>query len=292
MNTLAEQLQAIIKSSPSLESGQWFASIDAAQVTLQHQVDWESVSELLGWQNLLAGMEEGQSPDLTCWIAPLNESTLQLTTAFSQQSPFACTWFKSDWSLSDIIHQWHEAANVHLTDDRRVLLRFYDAAVLKPLSLILSSQQWQSLSAPTQTWLYINRSGILSGLGVKQASPKAPSKFVLTALQSQLLEQAGAVDHTMYRLQRDGYLSDMAHDYAAYQHVSLALQTLKAHGIFNQHDQYTFCHLTLWWKHEDFSSHIVSVYLSRVRKERADIAQMTLAATYELAQLAKDLIAD
>ena len=139
MSAALQQLQAIVQAAPEAPTAKWFATIDAPQVKRDLGINWQDHPIIHRWKNLLQGTPEGLEADLTCWLAPLTDETLQLTADLSKSSPFCCTWLQSSWSIDEIAAYWNQSTNPHLPDRGKGLLRFYDACILNTLQPVHSS---------------------------------------------------------------------------------------------------------------------------------------------------------
>lgn len=270
LDHLQMQLAAKIKEL-NAESTQWFATIDASQIPAIADIKWQTLSEQHQWGNLLAGSLEGEEPDLTCWLVPLNDEMLKLSLSLTAKYPFSCTWFNSAWSLDKISKHWQKVTDAHLPEQKRGLLRFYDACVLQILPTILQSEQWHAVYAPCMSWLYINRTGNLSQLNTPTSIGKASSSIRISHEQLLQLEKANQADHVIAHLIAEEHLSLDSDPFKNYAKTSAAINALRQHGIEDTARCYAFCMTTIDWKIEDYQSEYLAQQLQQVQLGKLDL---------------------
>lgn len=274
MNNLRANLLAIVQAKPDSEIQAWYATIDAAQVSHDKKIDWLALAEQYGWVNVLGGSPEGKEPDLTCWLAPLNESILTLTSELAHSHPYACTWFLSHWPIHKIETLWQQASNVQLPNGQDGLLRFYDPCVLLPLRDVLRVHDWRLLCAPIVEWHYLDRQGKLAVLENKPGPVLGPRKFTLSDEQVRLLKQAGRVDRFILQMQADEFLPHVHDPFAVYGHVALVLDVLNKKGITKSRSQYQFAAMTLDWPPQYFRNEELVQALTRFDQSKDDLLQL------------------
>lgn len=269
-----EQLQTVVQEPSSIPSANWFATLDAAQIAHDAGVDWAEYGARYDWKNLLYGTVEGEEPDLTCWLLPLTEETLKLTAELVKASPFSCTWLQSSWEIGDIATLWQQTSNPRLPNGQHALLRFYDPCVLLALRTVLTTNQWQTLSAPTVQWLYMGRDGLLASLSSPNKTVRRYGQLTLTADQLKQLQELGRADKLILQMQVNDHLPYPLDHFAAHKHVATALDLLNKHHIATIQDQYLFAALTLDWPLAHFASAPLDQALSRYGQETTDLSQI------------------
>lgn len=273
MNDLNSRLLSIVQAKPETDLQAWFATIDAAQVSHDKNIEWQPLAEQNGWGNLLGGSREGKEPDLTCWLAPLTESVFAQTTELVRYHPYACTWFLSHWPIHKIGALWQQASNVRLPNGQHGLLRFYDPCVLLPLRDVLREHNWRLLCAPIVDWCYLDRQGKLAVLENKPGPILSPRQFSLNEEQVWLLKQAGRVDRFILQMQADEILPPKHDPFAVFGHVSQVLEVLEKNGISKRRPQYQFVAMTLDWPRQHFKTEGLEQALSRFDQGTDDLLQ-------------------
>ena len=274
MSVTLQQLQTVVQTDSDIPNTVWFITIDASQIKHESGINWEELSRQHKWSNLLKGTSEGQETDLTCWLAPLTEETLQLSTILTQQSPFCCTWLQSTWPINDIATFWQRSANPLLPDGNKGLLRFYDACVLCPLHTVLTPQQWQTLTAPLIQWLSIDRFGNLHSIPAPLQEVRSNGQLSLSKLQIKKLSEAGQTDNIIFHMVATEHLPQTYDPYSTYLQISTALGLLGKYQIVKQQDQYLFCVLTLDWPLSHYASSELEKALSRLKPEEINLSQI------------------
>ncbi len=274
MTAFLQQLQAVIHTVPTISATTWFATIDAAQVNHDLGINWHELSEMHKCFNLLDGTVEGTELELTCWLISMSEAMLEFTAELSQNSPFSCTWLQSAWSIEDIAAHWQHATNTRLPNGHNGLLRFYDPCVLQSLQAVLSSTQWQTLSAPTVRWMYIDRNGFLTSIDAQNQPVRKNGTLTLSQDQLKQLNEAGQTDRIILNMQANEHLPTTYDPFATYQRINAALSLLKKHNITKPQDQYLFSALTLDWPLTHFVSPALDHSLTQVKQEGHDLIQI------------------
>ena len=274
MSVTLQQLQAFVQTESELPDTAWFVTIDTSQVKSQLNINWEDLSKKLHWRNLLHGTAEGQEPDLTCWLAPLSEETLQLTAELIRKQPFCCTWLQSIWTIDEIASYWQHAANPLLPDLNKGLLRFYDTCVMAALQTALTPQQWQKLTAPLIQWLHINRNGNLATIAAPVQEVSRNGQFTLSKGQLNQLQKAGQTDNIIFLLQKDELLPEAHDPFSTYRQINTALALLNKHNITKRQEQYLFSALTLDWPLAHFANPKLDEALSRMKPGEIDLGTL------------------
>jgi len=241
---------------------QWFVTLDASQIPSSAGVEWKKLAKQHQWGNLLEGSIEGEEPDLTCWLIPLNAEMLSLTLRLAKQHPFSCTWLQSAWSLASISKHWQKISDAQLPNQKRGLLRFYDACVLQTLPILLNKDQWYAIYAPCTAWLHINRIGQLSLLSTPKSFAKPSLSFSLSDKQLAQLQMSN---------QTEEHLSKNSNPFESYAKVNAAITQLKQHNINDTGLQYAFCMTTLDWTVEDYQSPQLAEQLQLVQQGKLDL---------------------
>jgi hypothetical protein len=274
MSTICAQLHALAEATSETESAAWFATIDAAQINRERNVDWQGLAQGGGWGNLLGGTPEGEEPDLTCWLAPLTNETLRLTADLVQAHPFSCTWFQSRWPLNQIEDCWRQASNPRLPNGHSGLLRFYDPCVLLPLREILRPDQWRLVSAPILEWHCLDRAGALIHITAKPQPVRKSGQLSLRPDQMRQLEQAGRADKIILQMHVNEILAFDHDPFDSYGRVDTVLRLLDKYGLTRAQDQYLFSALTLDWPLGNFSSAELAHALATLDQHNGDLAQV------------------
>jgi hypothetical protein len=250
---------------------QWFVTLDASQIPSSAGVEWKKLAKQHQWGNLLEGSIEGEEPDLTCWLIPLNAEMLSLTLRLAKQHPFSCTWLQSAWSLASISKHWQKISDAQLPNQKRGLLRFYDACVLQTLPILLNKDQWYAIYAPCTAWLHINRIGQLSLLSTPKSFAKPSLSFSLSDKQLAQLQMSNQTDHVIAHLIAEEHLSKNSNPFESYAKVNAAITQLKQHNINDTGLQYAFCMTTLDWTVEDYQSPQLAEQLQLVQQGKLDL---------------------
>lgn len=274
MSVTLQQLQATVQVAPEVPTAKWFATIDTAQVRRDKGINWQDLSIIQRWKNLLQGSSEGREADLTCWLVPLSDETLQMTVDLGKSSPFCCTWLQSNWSINEISTYWNQSTNPRLPDGGNGLLRFYDACVLGALQPVLTPDQWKMLTAPLTQWLYIDRNGTLANINVPAQEFRHDGKLTLNKTQLKQLRNAGAADNIIFNMQANERLPENIDPFATYQKISAALALLGKHNIAKSQDQYLFSTLTLDWPLAHFATPAVDQALANYKMGETDLIQL------------------
>lgn len=225
----------------------WFVTIDASQIGSQEGIDWAGLAKRKAWGNLLAGSAEGEEHDLTCWLAPLDEETYQLAHSLLQRYPFSCTWLQSPWTFTQIAHYWQRTTNALLPNGHRGLLRFYDPCVLPHLATHLKPRQWQTITAPCQHWLYLDRFGRWQSITRTVKPRPAAPEVSLNQAQIDELNNSNREDWLIAHLMANEHLPQDADPFGSYERIHASVNALQRNGIKQPDQQYLFCAMTLQW---------------------------------------------
>ena len=287
MTVSLEQLQAIVQAQTTMPSGNWFATLDAAQLNHDTGIDWSDYAAKHEWKNLLGGTAEGEEADLTCWLAPLTDDILQLTAELTKTRPFSCTWLQSTWLVDDIAAFWQDTSNVRLPNGQYGLLRFYDPCVLRPLQNVLTPIQRRTLNSPVTQWLYIDREGLLANLASPHKTLRKHGQLTLNNKQLKQLQEAGEADGIILQMQVNDHLPVTHDPFATYRQINIALDLLKKHHITDVQEHYLFSVLTLDWPLEHFDSEALNQALAGFQQKTTDLTQIIELHSPRLSQATK-----
>ncbi|WP_293936921.1 DUF4123 domain-containing protein [Iodobacter sp.] len=254
----------------SLAQGEkWYATLDASQIPALQQAEWKN--QQAAWRNLLEGSAEGTQPDLTAWLLPLTQSSLEFTLNLSIDYPHAVTWLNSQWSIDEIAGYWCILSDVKLPNGHTGLCRFYDPCVLAQLERALSKPQWQRLLAPVTQWIYLDPFG-----QVKQQQPqplliKRASSLHLKQKQLDLLNKENRPHWLIAQLMANEHVPLERNNFGLFARVHDSVQLLEQYGLNRAEQQYTFCALTLDWDVSCFHSPRLNANLALVAKRKIDL---------------------
>lgn len=271
MKLLLEQIAQTC--SDGMAQGQsWFATLDAAQIPANCPVDWQAQN--VGWGNLLAGSNEGELPNLTCWLLPLSPATLQLTLDLAAINPHCCTWLASDWGLEAITAYWSRASDVALPEGKSGLLRFYDPCVLLNLHAVLSKGQWRRLAAPLTQWLLIDPAGQIQRFTLHERQVLRSGRLQLAEEQLEALNRANRAHHLIAELAANEHIALDLTNFALYRHIAQACRMLAAAGIDELNLQYQFTAMTLDWPEEKMRDPLLAKLLPEVPSGKRDVFEV------------------
>lgn len=80
-------------------------------------------------------------------------------------------------------------------DEKQYTLRYADCAVLRPLSSLLSAEQWAAMRGPITRWCIHDRSGAVIQLPSAEPVANAPTPLCLSHDQMSALDEASEPDH-------------------------------------------------------------------------------------------------
>jgi hypothetical protein len=90
------------------------------------------------------------------------------------------SFIASEKKAPEIISGWQRLTNVTTEDGQKFLLRFADTRVTPVLAEILQPASWAALTELLDSWLYIDRSGLLAELPMKSAGIQPVLPLILS----------------------------------------------------------------------------------------------------------------
>jgi hypothetical protein len=116
------------------------------------------------------------------------------------ECPFAATWIQSPYTLYQLTYHWQRLVDAHLPAKKLGMLRFYDGCALQHMVQVLDEDQWETLSAPVQCWIYCDRAGEIQTVQREPAAAPASFPLELTAGQVESLKSCTHVDRIILDL--------------------------------------------------------------------------------------------
>lgn len=231
---LRERLSAAIESSatpPGDEPHHWFLLVDAAQLP-EDAFPWGDWARCGVAINLLGDDAHAQHPEVCPLLLRLESDQADaLMQQQLSQRPFAFIAVLSHLERSVLARALSARCRIVLPQQRRGLLRFYDAAVLHALASVLTPHQQRYLLAPAAHWLYAAPEGAIATLranGTAQALPP------ITSEQIDLLGQAAMPHRVLASLGKQGHIGNDADPFASLGRIEEIRAMLVSGGINDQ----------------------------------------------------------
>lgn len=279
--TMRHPLLAGLLGALSLEAHQasTFVLIDPA--LQQDARRWIKGRPAIEWASLeLHGAISGEADAVMPFLvaippeATLRDRVLAQSLVWAQET-HAATWLRTDLPLQTLARELGARMDTVLAARMRVILRFCDARVLRPLHDVLDDAQRAAFFSVFKGWWYLDRSEELRALPLP---PEAAAPFVAPLALSQTQEDrllAAAEPDAILRLLREEAGDELAAIERKRQHgfVVAQLTRAKAWGLASAADLARFCMVALA-QGEDFSaSDPWQAALRRVQAREINMAQ-------------------
>jgi len=191
------------------------------------------------------------------------------------QEAHAATWLRSDLSVQSLANELGQRMDVALAADMRVILRFSDARILRPLHDVLSDAQRAAFFSVFNAWCYLDRSEQLQALPLP---PDAASHFVAPLTLSQAQEDqllAAAEPDAVLQLLREEVGEELAAVERKRRHGFVVAQLALARiwGLESAADFARFCMVSLAQGEDFFESPQWQAALRRVQAREINMAQ-------------------